>query len=205
MRFLTLILLAFVSFSAPSRAQLSNLEQIEVETMAGLREVGCYQLKIAESHYLKGEHKVALAEYKKFLTLCEASVAAPYAQLMGSHCQVRLKKLHTAIRDGFQSGIDYWPESREAVLASFLIADTYNAMGEVEKAEPAYLRTFNDHPDEQLAVLARVQLLEIARTRGDASKRLAMLRDLALQGEAHRSRQRPCRQCRPRTRLDPSR
>ncbi len=177
MRFLVpILLLAFISYC---HAQLSHLEQIDVETMAGLREVERYQLKIAESHYLKGEHKIALAEYEKFLTLYESSAAAPYAQLMWSHCQVKLKKLNTAIRDGFQSVLDYWPDSREAVLASYLIADTYQAMGEVEKAEPAYLRTINEHPDAQLAILARVQLLEIARTRGDANKRLAMLRDLA--------------------------
>ncbi len=178
MRFLSILFL-LAGFGGQAFGQLSDLEQIDVKTMAGLRDVERYQLKIAESHYLKGEHKIALAEYEKFLTLYESSAAAPYAQLMWSHCQVKLKKLNTAIRDGFQSVIDYWPDSREAVLASYLIADTYNAMGEVEKAEPAYLRTINDHPDEQLAVLARVRLLEIARTRGDASKRLAMLRDLA--------------------------
>jgi len=175
MKTLFLILL----FALPLQAQLSTLEQIDVETMAGLREVERYQLKIAEKHYLKGEHKIALAEYEKFLTLYESSAAAPYAQLMWSHTQRKLKKLNTAIREGFQSVIDYWPESSEAVLASYLIADTYQAMGEVEKAEPAFLQTINDHPDEQLAVLSRVRLLEMARTKGDKTKRLALLQDLA--------------------------
>lgn len=173
------IFLILLLLTSPLYAQLSSLEQIDVETMAGLREVERYQLKIAEKHYLKGENKIALDEYEKFLTLYETSAAAPYAQLMWSHCQVKLKKLNTAIREGFQSVIDYWPESREAVLASYLIADTYQAMGEVEKAEPAYLQTINDHPDEQLAVLARVRLLEIARTSGNATRRLALLQDLA--------------------------
>ena len=40
---------------------------------------------------------------------------------MWSHCQFELRKVNTAIREGFQSVIDYWPESREAVFASYLV------------------------------------------------------------------------------------
>ena len=69
-----------------AKGRLSHLERIEVDTFAKLREVERYQLRVAEKYYLKGEWKVALAEYEKYLTLYERSPAAPYAQLMWSHC-----------------------------------------------------------------------------------------------------------------------
>lgn len=175
---LALAAIALLAIPAPPAAALSTMEQIEVETFAKLREVERYQLKIAEKHYEKGEFAIALAEYEKYLTLYENSAAAPYAQLMWSHCQVRLKKLNTAIRDGFQSVIDYWPSSAEAVLASYLIASTYQSMGEVEKAEPAYLRVIRDHPDHDVAVRSKVALLDLAKQRGDSSRAIALLRDL---------------------------
>lgn len=161
-----------------SHARLSWLEQIPLETYERMREVERYQLGIAEKHYLGGEYKVALSEYEKFLTLYEASPGAPYAQLMWSHCQVKLRKVNTGIRDGFQSVIDYWPDSKEAVLAAFLIPKSYQDIGEVEKAESAYGQLIDEYPDGQIAVLARVNLLEMARTRKDEEARLGLLEDL---------------------------
>ena len=105
------LLLSLLLSATIASAQLGHMEQIDTETFGKMREVERYQLKIAEKYYLKGEFKIALDEYEKFLTLYEKSPGAPYAQLMWSHSQVRLRKVNTAIRDGFRSVIDYWPDS----------------------------------------------------------------------------------------------
>ena len=101
--------------AAADAAKLTWLEQIPLESYEKMREVERYQLQIAEKYYIKEEYKVALDEYEKFLTLYETSTGAPYAQLMWSHCQSKLRRVNTAIREGFQSVIDYWPNAREAV------------------------------------------------------------------------------------------
>ena len=86
------ILLLALLFSPLLPAALSDLEQIDLKTFEKMREVERYQLKIAEKHYTKGDFKLALTEYEKFITLYEKSPGAPYAQLMWSHCQLKLKK-----------------------------------------------------------------------------------------------------------------
>lgn len=168
-----------LALAAPSAANaLGYLEQIQVETFAEMREVERYQIKIAEKHYTKGEFRIALDEYDKFLTLYEKSPGAPYAQLMWSHCQARLRFVNTAIRDGFQSVIDYWPESQEAILASYLIGSSYDSIGQTEKAEAGYLKTVNTHPDHYVATLAKVNLLHLAKVKKDEKKRMLLLADL---------------------------
>ena len=136
-------------------AKLTWLEQIEVNTFGELRQVERYQLKTAERFYTKGEYAAAAAEYEKFITLYETSAGAPYAQLMWSHCQVKQRKVYTGIRDGFQSVIDYWPESTEAMLASYLIGQSYKSIGELKKAEIAYGKAVNSHPEKHIAVLSK--------------------------------------------------
>jgi TolA-binding protein len=136
-RLAILLAVTFLLSAAPG-AQLGPLEQMDVKTFAELREVERYQLKIAEKHYLAEEYATARDEYEKFLTLYEKSLGAAYAQLMWSHCQVKVRNVNTAIREGFQSVIEYWPDSREAVLAAFLMARSYRDIGEVQKAEAAY-------------------------------------------------------------------
>jgi len=168
--------------SSPSRARaagrLSYLERIEVDTFAKLREVERYQLRVAEKYYLKGEWKVALAEYEKYLTLYERSPAAPYAQLMWSHCQTRLRRVNTAITEGFQSVIDYWPDSPEATLSAYLIGRSYKSMGEMKKARRAYGKVLEEHGEHLVAVLARVDLADIARIEGDVERRVEIWKDL---------------------------
>jgi len=171
-------LLLLLSATA-SLAQLGSMEQIETETFGKMREVERYQLRIAEKYYLKGEYKIALDEYEKFLTLYEKSPGAPYAQLMWSHSLVKLRKVNTAIRDGFRSVIDYWPDSREATLASYLIASSYRNIGETEKAEKAYFEVINKHTEDIVATLSRVDLLKIARTKKDKKRTLELLTALA--------------------------
>ena len=139
----TLLLIAGTAF-----AQLSPLEQIPVATFEKMKEVERYQMRIAEKHYTNGEFKTSLAEYEKFLTLYEKSPGAPYAQLMWSHSMMRLKKPKTALREGFQSVIDYWPESEEAVIAAYCIADAYRTMGEVADAKKAFRFLINGQTGE---------------------------------------------------------
>jgi TolA-binding protein len=164
-----------------SRAALSPLEQIQVATFEKMREVERYQIRIAEKHYTNSEFKTALAEYEKFLTLYEKSPGAPYAQLMWSHSMMHLKKPKTALRDGFQSVIDYWPESHEATVAAYCIADAYRTMGEVKEAQTAFRFLIKEYPDHDIAVRSRVDLLHYARLHKDDVERLALLNDLTYQ------------------------
>ncbi len=98
------LLLTTSSLAAP-------LDQLPLDRWAKLREAERYQLQVAEKYFREQNWKIALAEYEKFLSLYEKSDGAPYAQLKWSQCQVQLRKLNTAIKDGFQSVVDYWPES----------------------------------------------------------------------------------------------
>ncbi len=164
-------------------ASLSYTEQIPVETFAKMREVERYQLKIAQKHYVNGDYKIALDEFDKFLTLYEKSLGAAYAQLMWSHSQVRLRKVNTAIRDGFQSVIDYWPNSHEASLAAYLIPKSYMLMGETEKAEKSFFEVINKHPHHLVATLASVDLLHMADVKKDDKRRLLILQQLTYKTE----------------------
>lgn len=162
---------------------LSPLEQINVKTFEAMREVERYQMKIAEKHYTSGKFKTALAEYEKFITLYEKSPGAPYAQLMWSHSMMHLKKPKTALREGFQSVIDYWPESHEATIAAYSIADAYRTMGEVELAQKAFRFLIREYPKHEIAVRSRVDLLHYARLHKNNEERMALLKELAYKVE----------------------
>jgi len=168
----------FLTFLSPLAPALTPLEQIPVKTFEAMKEVERYQIRIAEKHFTNGEFKIALAEYEKFLTLYEKSPGAPYAQLMWSHSMMHLKKPKTALREGFQSVIDYWPESTEATLAAYCIADAYRTMGEVKQAQTAFRFLIKEYPDHDIAVRSRVDLLHYARLHQDEVERLALLNDL---------------------------
>jgi tetratricopeptide (TPR) repeat protein len=174
-RLLAVALVLVLSFSASA---LDYLEQIPVETFAKMREVERYQIKVAEKYYTQGNYKVAAIEYEKFLTLYEKSLAAPYAQLMWSHCQVKQRKVYTAIRDGFRSVIDYWPESHEAAKASLLIGKSYKRVGELKNAIKAYRRTVLDHPAHYISVLAKWDLADIYREMNDQASRVEVWENL---------------------------
>ena len=169
------LLLAFLPLSASA---LSDLEQIPLPVFEKMREVERYQLKIAEKHYSSKNYKVALAEYEKFLTLYEKSPGAPYAQLMWSHTQVHLKKVKTALREGFQSVIDYWPESHSANVAAYCIGDAYRKMGEVKKAKEAFQFVLKEYPDTPLSLRSRLDLLHYARLHKDDDWILEILKGL---------------------------
>ena len=168
---------------APLAHALGPFEQIEVETFEAMREVERYQLKIAEKHYTNGNFETALAEYEKFLTLYEKSPGAPYAQLMWSHTMMHLKKPKTALREGFQSVIDYWPDSNEATIAAYCMADAYRKMGEVKTAQERFRFIIREYPDHKIAIQARTDLLHYARLHKDMDERMALLNELAFKLE----------------------
>ena len=99
---LILILAAFLyAVSVPVQAA-PYVEQGDIESYAKLREVERYQIKIAQKFYQAADYKAAGAEFEKFLTLYERSTGGPYALMMWAHCQIHLRLVNTAIRDGFQ-------------------------------------------------------------------------------------------------------
>lgn len=175
-------------FASPARAQqiaphhLDQLAQFSLERFKKLREVEKYQFKIAESYYReKRDWKVALAEYEKFLRLYERSEAAPYAQLMWSLCQVHLRRQNTAIKDGFQSVIDYWPDSPDAVAAAYFIGRTYKEMGDVRQAKKACREVLDEHPEHLVAVYATADLIDIAGIENDDDARVSLWKKLAFE------------------------
>jgi tetratricopeptide (TPR) repeat protein len=154
-----------------------------LDRWAKLREVERYQLNIAEKYFRESQWKVAGDEYEKFLKLYERSIGAPYAQLKWSMCQIKLRNLNTAIKDGFQSVIDYYPESPEAVSSALLIGRTYKDMGDLSPAKKAYDKLLKTHPKHYIAVLARMDLVEIAEKEKDDVRRSALLRELTYEVE----------------------
>lgn len=171
--------MAYATLLAPCQlATAGALDEMSLERWAKLREAERYQLNIAEKYYREQNWKIALAEYEKFLTLYERSEGAPYAQLKWSLCQVQLRKLNTAIKDGYQSVIDYWPNSPEAIASRYLIARTYKDMGETQQARKAYAAVLAKHPKHLVAVLSRVDLIDMARTEGDQQTCVKLWREL---------------------------
>ena len=110
---------------------------MSLERWAKLKKVEEFQLQAAERLYREGQWKAAADEYEKFLKLYEKSEGAPYAQLKYSHCLVQLRKQNAAIKDGYQSLLDYYPDSPEAPIAAYLIGRTYKEIGDTKPAEYA--------------------------------------------------------------------
>ncbi len=156
-------------------ARSPQIDEMSLDRWAKLREVERYQLNIAEKYYSKGDYKIAMTEYEKYLKLYERSDAASYAQLKWSMCMVKLRKLNTAINDGYRSVIDYWPDSQDATKAAYLIAVTYRQMGQVSKAKKAYAGVVETYPDHAVMLRSRWDLLDIARDLKDQETVLEML------------------------------
>ena len=177
-----LCLLGFALLTLPAASHAaqgySRLDEMSLERWAKLRETERYQMKIAEELFTKQNYQAAADEYEKFVTLYEASEGAPFAQHKWAMCQVKLKKLNTAVKDGYQTVIDYWPDSPEAVAAAYLIGKTYKDMGDLGPAKQAYLNVTTKHGDEMVAVLARLDLADIARIEQDRDRRVSVLKEL---------------------------
>jgi tetratricopeptide (TPR) repeat protein len=186
---LPFVVLACVPGS-PGRA--AKLDEMSLERWAKLREVERYQLQIAEEYYRKKDWKVAMAEYEKYLALYERSEAGPYAQLKWSLCQVQLRKANTAIKEGFQSVLDYWPDSPEAVAAGYYIGQTYKDMGQIANAKKAYRAVVEKHAKHFAAVRAMVDLIEIAGIEKDLDTQVELWKKLTFDVPRTKETQKLC-------------
>jgi tetratricopeptide (TPR) repeat protein len=171
-------LIAAMIVCVTSTARAEPLDEMSLERWKKLREAERYQLNIAEKYYRAQDYKVALTEYEKYLRLYEKSEAAPYAQLKWSLCQVQRRQQNTAIREGFQSILDYWPDTPEATAAAYYIGSTYKGMGEITKAKKAYAVVLAKHANHIAAVFARTDLADIARVEKDDKTRATLWREL---------------------------
>ena len=174
------VLLLLGGFASTASAAIDELPP---QRWARLREAERYQLNIAEKYYREQNWKVAAPEYEKFLSLYDQSEGAAYAQLKWSLCQANLRKLNTAIKDGYQSILDYWPESPEAASAAYLIGKTYKDMGEIDKAKKAYAVVLANYSKQVVAVLAKLDLVALAGAQQDAARQVELWKDLAFQTE----------------------
>src|SRR5262249_51915459 len=165
------------------RVEADKLDEMSLDRWAKLREVERYQLNIAEKLYRESQWKPASDEYEKFLKLYERSIGAPYAQLKWSLCQIKLRNLNTAIKDGFQSVIDYYPDAPEALTSALLIGRTQKDMGDVKTAKKAYEKLLKAHPKHYVAVLARADLIEIADREKDQPRKMALLKEMTYEVE----------------------
>lgn len=179
-------------FSPIGAAQGAKLGEMSLERWAKLREAERYQLNIAEKYWRDKKYDVAMSEYEKFLTLYERSEGASYAQLKWSMCLVQLRKLNTAIKDGYQTVIDYWPDSPEAVEAAYRIGAAYKDMGEMRPAKKAYAEVITKYPEDSIAALARFDLVDIAGIEGDTATKLKLLRELTFDTQRTRETENEC-------------
>jgi TolA-binding protein len=165
-----------------------------LDRWAKLREVERYQMQIAERYYRQHSWKAAMAEYEKYLTLYEKSEGASYAQLKWGLCQVKLRKANTAIKDGFQSVIDYWPDAPDAILARYHIGRTYLDMGQIDKARKAYEELLKHHPQHTVAVYALADLVDIAQLARDFTARAEYWKKLTFEVKRSEGTGHLCRQ-----------
>ena len=165
---------------------------MSVERWAKLKEAERYQLNVAEKFYRENQFKVAADEYEKFLKLYDRSEGAPFAQLKWSHCQVALRKQNTAIKDGYQSVLDYYPEAPEAPIAALLIGRTHRDTGDLKQAKKGYTKAVSTYPKHFAAVMARLDLVDIAVKEMDLSTQTSLLSDLTYNVERKGPTVEPC-------------
>lgn len=155
-----------------------ELHDFALDEWKKLREVERYQLQIAEKHWQQQEWKTAADEYNKFIELYEASNGAPYAQLRWALAHVKLKKQNTAIKEGFQTVIDYWPDSPQAIAAAFYIGRTQREIGRLKEAKASLSSVVAKHPQHIAAVQALNELISIATIEQNANAKLELWKRL---------------------------
>lgn len=180
LRLLSVLLLG-ASLAVSTGARADELDELPLEDWKQLREVERYQLQIAEKYWLEQNWKTAAGEYEKFMELYESSNGAPYAQLKWSLAQVKLRKQNTAIKEGFQTVIDYWPESSQAIAAGFYLGRTQREIGRTKEAKAALKAVAAKHPEHLAGVYALNELLEIATVENDAAARLELWKKLTFE------------------------
>ncbi len=168
------------------------LDEMAIERWAKLREAERFQLNAAERLYREHQWKPAADEYEKFLKLYEKSEGAAYSQLKWSHCQVQLRKQNAAIKDGYQSVLDYFPDSPEAPVAALFVGRTSRDMGDIAPAKKAYAKVLSSYPKHFTAAMARLDLVDIAVKENDLQARTNLLRELTYDVERKGPTVEPC-------------
>ena len=176
-RLLLCVAVAVSLFANEAFAQ-NTIDEMSLDRWKLLRETERHQMNVAEKYYRERQYKIALGEYEKFSTLYEKSEGASFAQLKWGICQIHLKKINTAISDGFQTVIDYWPESPEASIAAFYIGRCQKETGEVKKAKKSHLLVVSKYPESLAAVYSLSDLLDIADVETDVDGKVATWRKL---------------------------
>ena len=149
------------------RAGADELDELPIDGWKQLREVERYQLQIAEKYWREQNWVTAAGEYEKFMELYEKSTGAPFAQLKWSLAQVKLKNQNTAIKEGFQTVIDYWPESEQAIAAAYYIGRTQKEIGRTREAKAGFKNVVAKHPQHLVTVYALNDLIDLATLEKD--------------------------------------
>ena len=179
-------------FSTSPALAFERLDEMTLDRWKKLREVERYQLNIAEKYYRDKNWKVAMSEYEKFLSLYETSEGAPYSQMKWSLCLIELKRHNTAIKDGFQSVIDYWPESPEAITSGYFIGRAWKEIGELSKAKKAFDEVLRKHPQHTAAVYSAVDLIDISTVEDDIKTRIELWKRLTFDTKRNRETKNHC-------------
>ena len=189
---LILTVLLCLGFPPVCLAQSNQLHEMSLERWGQLREVERHQMKVAEKYFLDRNWSVAADEYDKYLTLYEASDAASHALLKWAICQVQLRRQNTAINDGFRSVVDYWPDSDDAIAASYYVGKTLKDIGQNQKAKTALNEVATDHAKHLAGVLAMVTLADIATVEKDDELKEDILRKLTFDALRDKRTRRQC-------------
>jgi len=179
-------------FARSSVSVAEDLDELPLEGWKQLREVERYQLQIAEKYWREQTWGTAAAEYEKFLELYEKSNAAPYAQLKWSLAQVKLRKQNTAIKEGFQTVIDYWPDSPEAIAAAYYIGKTQKEIGRTREARTTLKNVAARNPEHLAAVFAIHELIDLAAVENDVAGRVDLWKKLTFDIKRTRESRGPC-------------
>lgn len=173
-------------------AQADELDELPLDGWKQLREVERYQLQIAEKYWREQNWNTAAAEYEKFMELYEKSTGAPYAQLKWSLAQVKLRKQNTAIKEGFQTVIDYWPESPQAIAAAYYIGRTQKEIGRTKEAKITLKNVAAKNPAHLVAVYALNDLIDMATAENDVPTKVDLWKKLTFDIKRTRDSNGPC-------------
>ncbi|WP_254513487.1 tetratricopeptide repeat protein [Anatilimnocola floriformis] len=188
----TLVAALLVLGGLLTSARADELNELSLDGWKQLKEVERYQLQIADKYFRENNFKIAAAEYEKFLELYEMSNGAPYSQLKWSLCQVQLRKQNTAIKDGFQAVIDYWPDSPQATSAAFFIGRTYKDIGRIKEAKKALRDVVAKYPEHLVAIYAMNDLIDISTIEDDLPTRRELWKKLTFDTKRNRDSNQTC-------------
>ncbi len=167
-----------ISLFANSAFAQNKIDEMSLDRWKLLREAERHQMNVAEKYYRERQYKIALAEYEKFVSLYEKSEGASFAQFKWAICLIHQKMLNKAISDGFQTVIDYWPDSQDAPNAAYYIGRCQKEMGEPKKAKKSYLQVVSKYESSLAAVYSLSDLIDIADVEMDVPAKVATWRKL---------------------------